>query len=57
VGLVDAKVVAEYAMGLRPDLCSPAAADANCDGVVGLVDAKRIAEYAMGLIPVLECPL
>ena len=57
VGLVDAKVVAEYAMGLRPDLCRPAAADANCDGVVGLVDAKRIAEYAMGLIPVLECPL
>jgi len=57
VGLVDAKCVAEYAMGLTTYLCSPAAADANCDGQVGLVDAKRIAEFAMGLITELVCPV
>ncbi|MBN2532816.1 MAG: hypothetical protein JXB88_07995 [Spirochaetales bacterium] len=49
IDIVDALLIAQYYVGLNPDL-NIGAADTNCDGSVDIVDALLIAQYYVGLI-------
>jgi endo-1,4-beta-xylanase len=50
INIVDALLVAQYAVGLNPSGFDVSRADTNCDGSVNIVDALLIAQYAVGLI-------
>jgi len=50
VNIVDALLVAQYYVGLDPDVFVIENADTNCDGSVNIVDALLIAQYYVGLI-------
>ncbi|MBN2440194.1 MAG: hypothetical protein JXJ04_02580 [Spirochaetales bacterium] len=54
VDIVDALLVAQYYVGLNPDI-DTACAEVNCDGTIDIIDALLIAQYYVGLITSLVC--
>ena len=50
ISIVDALMVAQYAVGLNPQNFNVNNADADCNGSVNIVDALIIAQYSVGLI-------
>jgi hypothetical protein len=55
VDIVDALLVAQYYVGLKPTNFNTAVADVNCSGNIDIVDALLIAQLYVGLIQVLPC--
>ena len=50
VNIVDALLIAQYAVGLDPQPFYPEQADVNGDGAINIIDALLIAQYYTGII-------
>ncbi len=50
VDIIDALLIAQYAVGLNPQPFYPEQADVNGDGAINIVDALLIAQYYKGII-------
>ncbi|MBN1698652.1 MAG: dockerin type I repeat-containing protein [Spirochaetales bacterium] len=54
--IVDALLIAQYAVGLYPANFDSSVADVNGDADINIVDALRVAQYSVGLVSQLSCP-
>ncbi len=55
VDIVDALLIAQYYVGLNPQVFIAANADTNCSAGIDIVDALLVAQYYVGLITSFPC--
>ena len=51
INIIDALMIAQYTIDLRPAGFSTTAADVDMNGAITIIDALIIAQYTVGLIP------
>jgi hypothetical protein len=56
VDIVDALMIAQHYVGLKPAPFDPTVADVNCDGQVDIVDALMVSQFYVGTLPSLCTP-
>ena len=55
VDIIDALLIAQYYVGLKPRDFDAAAADVNCDAKIDIIDALLVAQYYVNLIREFPC--
>jgi len=55
ITIMDALMVAQYAVGMNPPNFDPGRADVNCDSSITIIDALMIAQHSVGLITSFPC--
>lgn len=48
--IVDALLIAQYYVGLKPAGFNPVNADTDCNGSIDIIDALLVAQYYVGIL-------